>query len=54
MSSTTPEVLLLAKHTKLMSNQFVISIYQNKPIWSKAVAENELSATGFLCKFNAK
>lgn len=39
MSGTSPAVLLLVKHTKLMSNQFVISNYQNKAIWSKAIIE---------------
>lgn len=39
MNKTSQATMLLAKHTKLIGNQFIISDYQNKPIWSKAVLE---------------
>lgn len=39
MKKISPETKILAAHAKLISNQFVLSAYQNKLIWSKAVLE---------------
>ncbi len=39
MQNIKDSIIILATHTKLIGNQFVISAYQNKPLWSKAVLE---------------
>ena len=39
MNKNSYAVILLAKHTKLISNQFYLSNYQTQRIWSQAVLE---------------
>lgn len=39
MDKTSNAVELIAKHTDKIANQFPVSIYQNKPLWLRAVVE---------------